>query len=63
MCDLLNPAGTSEGAYDVTATATDVADFLPAENLEAVPPTSAAYYDAIIQAFARGVAVTLREEG
>jgi hypothetical protein len=47
----------------VTATATDVADFLPSDNLEAVPPTSAAYYEAVIQAFARGVAVTLREEG
>ncbi len=58
--DVLNPAGTSEGAYDVTATATDVAEFLPVgTDLVSVPPTSAAYYQAIVQAFARGVYLTL----
>ena len=40
--DLLNPAGTSEGSYDVTATATDVVDFLPVgTDLVSIPPTSA----------------------
>jgi hypothetical protein len=44
----------------VTATAQDVVDFLPAgSNLTSIPPTSAEYYRAIVQAFARGVALTL----
>jgi hypothetical protein len=61
--ELLNPAGTLESAYDVTATATDVADFLPAgTDIVTVAPTSAEYYQAIVQAFARGVAITLRGE-
>jgi hypothetical protein len=62
--DRLNPAGTSEGAYDITASAQDVADFLPTgSNLVSVPPTSAAYYQAIVQAFARGVSTTLSSGG
>lgn len=59
--ELLNPAGTSEGAWDVTASATDVVDFLPAgTDIVSVPPTSAAYYRAIVQAFARGAALTVQ---
>lgn len=62
--ELLNPAGTSEGAWDITASAQDVADYLPAgSNLVSVPPTSAAYYQAIVQAFAHGVAVTVSDAG
>jgi ABC-type glycerol-3-phosphate transport system substrate-binding protein len=58
--ELLNPAGTVEAAYDVTATSQDIADFLPAgSNLVSIPPTSREYYQAIVQAFARGVALTL----
>lgn len=57
--EMLNPAGTSEGVYNVTATAQDVADFLPVGNTVTIAPTSAEYYAAIVQAFARGVAITL----
>lgn len=58
--ELISPAETVEAAYDVTASAQDVADFLPAgSNLVTVPPTSAEYYRAIVQAFARGTAITL----
>lgn len=58
--ELISPAGTTDAAYDVTATAQDVADFLPQG--VTVPPTSADYYAAIVQAFARGVAVTLASD-
>jgi hypothetical protein len=57
--ELFNTAGTSEGAYNITASAQDVADFLPTGTLTSVPPTSTDYYRAIVQAFARGVEVTL----
>jgi hypothetical protein len=58
--ELIGPAGTTDAAYTVTATAQDVVDFLPAgSNLTSIPPTSAEYYRAIVQAFARGVALTL----
>jgi hypothetical protein len=58
--EMLNPAGTSEGAYNVTASAQDIQDFLPAgENSVSIPPTSSEYYRAIVQAFARGVKQTL----
>lgn len=58
--DLVSPAETTVSSYNVTARAQDVQDFLPSEtNLTTVPATSAAYYQAIVQAFARGVALTL----
>lgn len=58
--DLMSPAETKMSSYTVTAHAQDVQDFLPAgTNLVSVPPTSAEYYHAVVQAFARGVAVTL----
>ena len=58
---MLNPAGTSEGVWDVTATAQDVVDFLPAgDRHRAVRPTSREYYQAIVQAFARGAALTVQ---
>ena len=42
---MLNPAGTSEGAWDVTATAQDVVDFLPAgTDVVTVRPTTPEYY-------------------
>ena len=59
--ELISPAETVESAYDVTVSAQDVVDFLPVgSNIVAVPPTSAEYYQAIVQAFARGVALTLQ---
>ena len=57
---LLNADGTTAAAYDVTATSQDVVDFLPAgTNVVSVSPTSQEYYQAIVQAFARGAAVAL----
>lgn len=62
--ELLNPAGTSEGAWDVTASATDVVDFLPAgTDIVTIRPTSAEYYQAVVQAFARGAALTVQADG
>jgi hypothetical protein len=59
--EMLNPAGTSEGVWNVTATAQDVVDYFPAgTNLVSVPPTSAAYYQAIVTAFARGTALAIQ---
>ena len=44
----------------MTASAQDVGDFLPpGSNVVTVPPTSAEYYRAVVQAFARGTATTL----
>jgi hypothetical protein len=58
--DLISPAETTVSSYNVTARAQDVQEFLPTgTNLVSVPPTSAAYYQAVVQAFARGVALTL----
>lgn len=58
---LLNPAGTQEAVYNVTASAQDIVTYLPAgSNIVAVKPTSAEYYHAIVQAFARGTAQALR---
>jgi hypothetical protein len=59
--EMLNPAGTSEGAWDVTATAQDVVDFLPAgSNVVTVRPTTPEYYQAVVQAFARGAALSVQ---
>jgi len=61
--EMLNPAGTIEAAYDVTASAQDVAAFLPAgTDIVSIRPTSAAYYQAVVQAFARGAALTLQAD-
>ncbi len=58
--DLVSPAETTISSYNVTARAQDVVDFLPAgTDIVSVPPTSAEYYQALVQAFARGVAITL----
>jgi hypothetical protein len=59
--EMLNPAGTSEGAWDVTATAQDAVDFLPVgTDIVAVRPTTPEYYQAIVQAFARGAALAIQ---
>ena len=59
--EMLNPAGTSEGAWDVSASATDVATYLPpGSNIVSVPPTSSEYYGAVVRAFAHGVATTVQ---
>lgn len=58
--DLMSPAETLISSYNVTAHAQDVQDFLPTgTTLVSVPPTSAEYYQAVVRAFARGVALTL----
>ena len=59
--EMLNPAGTSEGVWDVTATAQDVVDFLPAgTDVVTVRPTTPEYYQAVVQAFARGAALSVQ---
>jgi hypothetical protein len=59
---LVNPDGTSAATYDVTATAQDVATYLPpGSDLVSIPASSAEYYQAIVQAFAVGAARTLDE--
>jgi hypothetical protein len=59
--EMLNPAGTSEGAWNITATAQDVVDFLPVgTNVETVRPTTPEYYSAVVQAFARGAALSIQ---
>ena len=58
--NLINPDGTNAASYDVTASAQDVATYLPpGSTLVSVPATSAEYYRAVVQAFARGTATTL----
>ena len=58
--DLVSPAETLVSSYNVTARAQDIQEFLPVgTNVVSVPPTSAEYYQAIVRAFARGVALTL----
>lgn len=60
LVTLLNPDGTRAAAYNVSASAQDVQNILP-EGSKSIPATSGAYYQAIVEAFARGVANTLRE--
>lgn len=60
LVTLLNPDGTKAAAYNVTASAQDVQNILP-EGSKSVPPTSGAYYQAVVEAFARGAANTLRQ--
>lgn len=62
LVTLLNPDGSRAAAYTVTASAQDVANTLP-EGSKSVAPTSGAYYQAIVEAFARGAANTLRQSG
>ena len=57
---LVNLDGTDAAAYDVTATSQDVVSYLPpGSDIVTIRPTSAEYYQAIVQAFARGTAQTL----
>jgi hypothetical protein len=52
---LINPDGTNAAVYNVSATSADVVTYLPAgTSLVTVQPTSQEYYNAIVQAFARG---------
>lgn len=60
LVTLTNPDGTQAAAYNVTASAQDVQNVLP-EGSKSVAPTSGAYYQAIVEAFARGTANTLRQ--
>lgn len=60
LVTLVNPDGTKAAAYNVAASAQDVQNILP-EGSKAVAPTSGAYYQAIVEAFARGTANTLRQ--
>jgi hypothetical protein len=58
--NLINVDGTNAASYDVTATAQDVATYLPpGSNLVTISPTSTEYYRAVVQAFAAGTRTTL----
>jgi len=57
--DLLNPNETLAASYNVTASSNDIVRYLP-EGTTTVAPTGSAYYAAVVQAFARGAAETLR---
>jgi hypothetical protein len=57
---LENPDGTQAAAYDVAATSQDVVNYLqPGSNVVSISPTSREYYNAIVEAFARGTAQVL----
>lgn len=59
---LIDPAtGEASRTYNVSATANQAAALLPAgTDAVAVSPSSAAFYDAVLRAFASGVAQTVR---
>jgi hypothetical protein len=53
--------GTDIGAYNVTASSSDLVNYLPpGTDVATVRPTDRVYYDAIVQAFARGTADAIR---
>ena len=56
----IEPDGVPDPTYTVTATAQDAVPFMSADGDRQVSATSAAYYDAIVKAFARGTAEPLR---
>lgn len=52
------------GTYDVVATASQAASYLPAsEGTVTISPTSTEFYAAVVRAFASGVATTVRAGG
>lgn len=56
--------GAAEAVYTVTASSSDIVPYLPADsNIVTISPTSDAYYRAVVQAFAEGVAETLNARG
>ena len=61
---LENPDGTTDAAYDVTATSSQAISYLPEDaNVVTISPTSEEYYQAIVRAFARGAAETIAGAG
>jgi hypothetical protein len=53
--------GTDLGAYNVTATSSDLVNYLPpGTDVVTISPTSVVYYTAIVQAFASGAASAIR---
>jgi hypothetical protein len=61
--EVINADGTTDSAYRVTATTNDVMTFLPpGTDIVSVPPTSAAFYGAVVQAFARGTAEVVLQD-
>jgi hypothetical protein len=54
------PDARPDTAYTVTATASDAVPYMDSDGNTGVSATSAEYYKAIVQAFARGTAQTLR---
>lgn len=56
----IEPDGMQDPSYTVTATAQDVTPFLQEGDTVQINPTTPQYYQAVVQAFARGAADTLR---
>lgn len=56
----IEPDGREDPAYTVTATTRDVEPYLEDGSSEGMTSTNREYYDALVQAFARGTAETLR---
>ena len=53
--EVIGPDGTS--TYNVTALTRDAVNYLPpGSNITTIPPSSAEFYRAVVQAFARGTA-------
>lgn len=50
-----NPDGTAVGSYNVSATQSQAASYLP-EGATGVSMSSTEYYEAVVRAFARGTA-------
>lgn len=55
----IEPDARPDPSYTITATAQDATPFLQADNVVEINPTTPAYYDAIVKAFARGAAEAL----
>jgi hypothetical protein len=55
--EVLNANGTQAALYDVTASTREAEIYLPpGSNITTIPPSSAEFYRAVVQAFARGTA-------
>lgn len=55
--ELVEADGSTGGVFDVTASASEAALFLPpGTNIATIPPSSAEFYRAVVLAFARGTA-------
>jgi hypothetical protein len=54
------PDARPDPSYTITATAQDAVPYMPQDGTTSISATTPEYYDAIVKAFARGTAETLR---